>query len=387
VRVKIRCFLFGEGSQGTPTISNPPFLCFDGRKKVNSYASTKLLADDAQPPPSSSNPFAKVLLNSATTAVSFPFGALPKTEPKPFAFASTSSTLSSSKPKGGNNAQIETINRDFFEMLQDHLKKGEMCTDLTPLMEQYINVAENLQSDDQDEDDGKDGDDGHNEDNDGDSGQNRGGTAFLGRSSSINDANKSEPSTSFSVFSFASSSAPRAPETTTTTFSFTGGSTAAPVAAAVSAPSFSFGAQPAATISGTANDDDPTFNPDDGKLEVGHEENKDEETLYEVRARLVKMIGGAWNKSCTGPCRLYRNTLTEKKRMVLRNDVGKVMLNVAVSKGMPFKKISQRTRKGEVWHVSFMAVEDESEGAKQIMLNVKKEDIDKFHEKLENMAA
>jgi hypothetical protein len=73
--------------------------------------------------------------------------------------------------------------------------------------------------------------------------------------------------------------------------------------------------------------------------------------------------------------------------MVLRNDVGKVMLNVAVSKGMPFKKISQRTRKGEVWHVSFMAVEDESEGAKQIMLNVKKEDIDKFHEKLENMAA
>ncbi len=214
-----------------------------------------------------------------------------------------------------------------------------------------------------------------------------GSVVFQGGSSSlINDANKSQPSNSFSGFSFASSCGK------TTTFSFTGGSATAPALAP--APSFSFGAQPATTSTGGGsnnasanNEDDPTFNPDDGKLEVGQEENKDEETLYEVRARLIKLIDGTWNKSCTGPCRLYRNTLTDKKRMVLRNDVGKVMLNVSVGKGMPFKKVSQKTKKGEVWHVSFIAVEEEGEGAKQIMLNVKKEDIDKFHEKLESMAA
>jgi len=61
------------------------------------------------------------------------------------------------------------------------------------------------------------------------------------------------------------------------------------------------------------------------------------------------------------------------------------MLNVSVGKGMPFKKVSQKTKKGEVWRVGFMAVEDEKEGAKQIMLNVKKEDVDEFHEKLEKL--
>jgi hypothetical protein len=272
-------------------------------------------------------------------------------------------------------------------MIQDHVTKGHICTDLSPLMEQYSNVVENLQSD---LDDGGDGHDDDNDNNVGDSGhKNNGGGSVVfqgGSSSLINDANKSQPSNSFSGFSFASSCGK------TTTFSFTGGSATAPALAP--APSFSFGAQPATTSTGGGsnnasanNEDDPTFNPDDGKLEVGQEENKDEETLYEVRARLIKLIDGTWNKSCTGPCRLYRNTLTDKKRMVLRNDVGKVMLNVSVGKGMPFKKVSQKTKKGEVWHVSFIAVEEEGEGAKQIMLNVKKEDIDKFHEKLESMAA
>jgi hypothetical protein len=72
--------------------------------------------------------------------------------------------------------------------------------------------------------------------------------------------------------------------------------------------------------------------------------------------------------------------------MVLRSELGKVMLNVAVSKGMLFSKDS-RTKKGKkVWHVTFKAIEDEDEGPVTVMLNVSATDIDVFHGKLEEIA-
>lgn len=269
-------------------------------------------------------------------------------------------------------------------MIQDHVDNGHICNDLTPLMDQYIKVAEDLQADEQDN-----AEDDVNGEND----KNSGVSTALAGGSSTNDENKSQPtSTAFSGFSFASSSA-APPSSKGTTFSFTGGSVPAPAAASASKASFSFGVQQAAQSSGgsssnpIANEDDPTSNPDDGKLDVGKEENEDEKILYEVRARLIKMIDGKWNKLCVGVLRLYSNKKTEMKRMVLRNEVGKVMFNVAIGKGMQFIKSSQKTKKGEVWRVGFMAIEDEKEGAKQIMLNVKKEDVDKFHEKLEELAA
>ena len=271
-------------------------------------------------------------------------------------------------------------------MIQDHAEKGHISSDLSSLMKQYIDIAENLQS--HEEDDGGDGDN-----NDGGNGQNSGGSAFSGGSSN-NDENKSQPqpsSSSFSGFSFASSSAPP-PSSGGTTFSFTGGSAPAPAAATVSKskPTFSFGAQPAAASGGsnnTTNEDDPTSNPDDGKLDIGQEENEDEETLYEVRARLLRM-DGEWRKLGTGALRLYRNKTTDKSRMVQRNDMGKVMFNVAVSKGMIFNKVSHRTQKGKVlWYVHFVAVEDANEEPKQIKLNISKESIDGFHKELEKLAA
>ena len=235
-------------------------------------------------------------------------------------------------------------------MIQDHVQKGYILSDLSSLMEQYIHVAENVELDEQD------GGDGDNKDESGNN-NNSGG-------SSKSDENKSQPSsTSFSGFSFASSSAPP-PSSGGTTFSFTGGSTAAaPTAATVSKPTFSFGTQPAAqpAASGgsnnTTNEDDPTSNPDDGKLEVGQEENEDEEKLYEVLARLNKLEDNAWKKECKGPLRLYRNKTTDKKRMVLRNDAGRVMFNVAISNGMTFQKVSERTQKGkDIWFVQFFNI-------------------------------
>lgn len=256
-------------------------------------------------------------------------------------------------------------------MIQDHVNKGHVCTDLSLLMKQYINVVENLQSSDN---------------------QDGVSLAFPGGESSITDDGKSKSqsiTSSFSGHSFAPSSSAPPPSSKPTIFSFTGGSVTAPVAAA---PSFPFGAQPAATSGGgsgnfTANEDDPTSNPDDGTLEVGQEENKDEETRYEVVARLVKLNDGSWQKFGKGTLRLYHNTVTDKKRMVLRNGVGKVMFNVGISKGMPFNKDSIKSENGVKSHVKFMAVENDSEGLKHFMLNVKPDYVDKFHEELEKMAA
>ena len=351
---------------------------------ANAFATTKLDAPSASP----SNPFAKVQLNSGTATASpaFSFGAMPKSEPKPFLFGAPSSSQQSqlplSKPKS-DSTQIKTINRNFFQIIEDHCIKGHICTNLAPLIEQYIKVADSVQPDEE----CSSGDDVENNNY----AKNNALTNFAGGPSSKSDENKPQPSSgtsSFSGFSFAKSSAP--PPSTGTTFSFTGGSTPAPA----TAPSLSFGSKPALQNSGSSssnpvsNEDDPTYNPDDGKLEIGQEENKDEEILYTVRAKLVRMKNGAWKKSSANELRLYRNLASDKKRIVMRNDAGKVMFNVSVSSGMPFKKVPQKTKKGgETWFVSFVAVEDESEGPNKFMLNVSKDDIDKFHEELEKMAA
>eukprot|EP00984_Skeletonema_dohrnii_P038294 scaffold41358_cov172-Skeletonema_dohrnii-CCMP3373.AAC.1 len=163
-----------------PSSSAPP----KAPAATNAFASTKLVANDVPSPSTSSNPFAKVQLNSGTTAPpSFSFGAAPKAEPKPFSFGPStsqqqpsskkSSSLPSSKPKVKNTAQIEQINKNFFLTIRDHVDGGHLCTDLSSLMDQYINVAEQLTDE---EDDGGDG--GNDGGNDGDNGTNNGGSAF-----------------------------------------------------------------------------------------------------------------------------------------------------------------------------------------------------------------
>ncbi|KAK1740538.1 hypothetical protein QTG54_008633 [Skeletonema marinoi] len=329
-----------------PSSSAPP----KAPAATNAFASTKLVANDAPSP--SSNPFAKVQLNSGTTAPpSFSFGAAPKAEPKPFSFgpstsqqqsSSKKSSLPSSKPTVKNTAEIEKINKNFFQMIRDHVDKGQICTNLSSLMDQYTNVAEQLEDD---------GGDGGNDDDD----NNNGGSAFSGGSSNNDENNNSQPSsTSFSGFSFASS--PHLLSSGATTFSFTGGSAPAPAATTMSNSSFSFGAQPATTSGGSssnpiASEDDPTSNPDDGKLDIGQEENKDEETPYQVQARLVKLEGSgntqAWKKLGTGVLRLYRNTITDKKRWCYEMELAKSCLTSELAKECHSKRSHGKQKRGK----------------------------------------
>lgn len=73
--------------------------------------------------------------------------------------------------------------------------------------------------------------------------------------------------------------------------------------------------------------------------------------------------------------------------MVLRNEIGKVQLNLAVGKGMPFEKVLKKSSKGTAAYVSFAAVEDEAKGMESFMLQVKPEMLDKIHATLQGMTA
>ena len=87
---------------------------------------------------------------------------------------------------------------------------------------------------------------------------------------------------------------------------------------------------------------------------------------------------------------MYHNRTTNKKRMVLRNvnDAGQVMFNVAISNQMSFKKVAEPRNTGRVvWFVQFYAVENAGEDAKPVKLNVDPNDVDRFHEELEKLAA
>jgi hypothetical protein len=162
-----------------------------------------------------------------------------------------------------------------------------------------------------------------------------------------------------------------------------------------SAPSFSFGGPPqTAPISHTAvsanndDEDDPTSNPDDGKIDtVIQEENTDEVVLHNVRAKHMKYEDKQWKKYGAGMLRCYRHKVSNKHRLVIRNEIGKVQFNVGVSQGMMFDKIAKDGKKGKTAFVKFMAVEDASKGPEQFMLQVKPECLDSLHDVLKSMAA
>ena len=197
--------------------------------------------------------------------------------------------------------------------------------------------------------------------------------------------------------------APSIPSTKPFSFGTTlggGGKTAtassAPASWAVSkpAPSFSFGGPPqTAPISHNAvgadnDDDDPTSNPDDGKIDaVLQEENSDEVVLHHVRAKHMKYQDKQWKKYGAGMLRCYRHKISNKHRLVIRNQIGKVQFNVGVSKGMMFDKVTKDGKKGKTAFVKFMAVEDASKGPEQFMLQVKPECLDSLHDILKSMAA
>ena len=194
------------------------------------------------------------------------------------------------------------------------------------------------------------------------------------------------PAAAAKPFSFTAAKQPSsaaAPAPAALSFSF-GGSSATSTAKSASLFSAPSPATQATTPAASNKDnDDPTSNPDDGKIEkIESEENTEEDTLYEVRAKHMKIENGAWKKYGTGVLRVYKHKQTSKHRVVIRNSIGKVQFNVAISKGMKFDKVIKDGKKGKSTFVSFGAVEDMAKGMESFMIQVKPESVDALHDAL-----
>lgn len=190
----------------------------------------------------------------------------------------------------------------------------------------------------------------------------------------------------FGGFSFATAPAPApdsaAGKAATTAFSFGN-----PVAAPVPAPA------PAAAADDEGGDDNGGF-AKEAPAEVQREENKDEDVLFEVRAQYSKHVEidpedapgkKGWKKFAKGPLRLQRHKENGKCRMLMRDSIGKTMLNLPITHGMKFNGKRGQGKASDRGYITFTSAKNESE-MELYMLTCKSVDYEKFLTKLEEMA-
>ncbi|EJK51690.1 hypothetical protein THAOC_29117 [Thalassiosira oceanica] len=364
---------FGGGPSVSISASNP-------------FGSTVLRA--CNPPPAAStggtNPFGSVKLATSVGQTqakpTFSFGGSASattsasssaTASAPAASASTASSTFGVKttpasapsankflttPRGNNGSKVKELTSEFLALISNTFQSGACAADYSPIMQEYLERVRKIEEGDDEQ------------------------GAVSSNSTTFSFGKGQAPSASTisaaPAFSFGGSaaSAPTktaafsvgtkatetsaakpfasfgaAPASSGTTFSFTGsGKTAPPATTPKSA--FSFGAAPSgvgtSANAAAANEDDPTSNPDDGKINVGTEVNTEDDILYELKkTSLQKKIGEEW-KRISGTMRIYRNKANAKCKLVIRDDSGKVLFNVALSQGMGFQKESPQDEEG-----------------------------------------
>ena len=161
-------------------------------------------------------------------------------------------------------------------------------------------------------------------------------------------------------------------------------SAAAAAGGAAAAPVFSFGAAPAAGGSGGAGsggagsgggsgsggdgDGDGDAMPREATVEVARGDDGDEVARFESRCAMRRYDKGdgseppQWRDLGKGALRVMEHAATGAKRVVVRNDVGKVVLNFALAAAMKVRK----TKAG----VAVTACADDG-GPKQYLLRTK----------------
>lgn len=372
---------FGAGSVEAAPVSAAP-------SNSNPFAFATLTKPAAAPPTFASsnsgsqqqqvkpNPFANVALTSTSATT---------TPPPKFLF--TSNAAAPQPTTATVNENLRQLNVSFLQTIIDHWEGHHRTCDYSTFMRDYNNHVETLLE--------------LGEDDESNNVPPPSLSAFAGSSTASQASvtnNNSQPSIVSWSFG-ATAPAPSLNDKSSESFSFT--SKLAPASTTTgelsALPYFgSTLSAPSSTNSANINhgsevggeDDNSTVNPDDGRVEkIEREENNEEDILYEVRAKHLKRVDNEWKRLGGGVLRLYRHKAKKAQRIVIRNEIGKVQFNVAVSNGMEFNKVVQDSRKGRVTYVKFVAVEDALKGPEVFMLQVKPEFLDDFHRLLTDMAA
>ena len=102
-----------------------------------------------------------------------------------------------------------------------------------------------------------------------------------------------------------------------------------------------------------------------------NEADKDE-ILHEVECKLFRLDKekNEWTEGGKGTFRLTRDPDTKKRRILIRNSIGKVTLNVGFYKGMKFEKFGKNG-------IRFLAVTGSDGEVKTILIRVKVEDLER----------
>ena len=302
--------------------------------------------------PASSNPFASVVLGgpaSSSSSSSLPVWGAKASAPTPAPSAPSTPSAPASK--------IERLNASFIKWLKRQAVQNP-ASDYSAGISDYINHATKIVAEEE---------------------KTKAVAAPApapAPASAHAPAPAPAPAPPFAGFGAKPSSSAPAPS-----FNFGSTSTSVPAPAAA-APAFNFPSAPApapaapkAAASGDAGDSMPKEDP----TELGKEENTEEDLLLEVRCKYYRFKkGDGWKDRGVGILKCYRHKTQGSCRIVMRNSIGKVGLNVAVGKGMEFEKIG-----GKQSSVKFIAMDEEGVG--QIMLKTRPENLDKFHSTLSSM--
>mmetsp|Transcript_20328 Transcript_20328/g.44019 ORF Transcript_20328/g.44019 Transcript_20328/m.44019 type:complete len:338 (-) Transcript_20328:92-1105(-) len=141
------------------------------------------------------------------------------------------------------------------------------------------------------------------------------------------------------------------------------------------------------------------------KVKLGKEVNDEEDVVFEVKARPYCFCPNdtdqdtfdgsshAWTRSDAGTLRIYRHKITGKTRLVQRNRIGTVKLNVAIRDGMfcleKIQMVVQRKLRKpvEMSHVQFLAVADKERGVEYFRLKTSSVKVDILFQQLKDMGA
>ena len=136
-------------------------------------------------------------------------------------------------------------------------------------------------------------------------------------------------------------------------FSFVGGTSSAPAPApsfnfggkssvaapAPAAPAFSFPSASAPAPASAPGENSDAM-PKEDPTQLGKEENTEEDLLLEIRTKYYRFKkGDGWKDRGVGILKCMKHKTSGACRIVMRNSIGKVGLNVAVGKGMEFEKV------------------------------------------------
>uniref|UniRef100_A0A7S3K510 RanBD1 domain-containing protein n=1 Tax=Aureoumbra lagunensis TaxID=44058 RepID=A0A7S3K510_9STRA len=136
-------------------------------------------------------------------------------------------------------------------------------------------------------------------------------------------------------------------------------------ASSLKIPAFSFGSNPMQTQSGEQNAQEDEDMPKEAPSQVLRADDGDENELFESRAgiRRLDLATRSWKDLGKGTARLMQHKSTQAKRMIVRNDVGKVVLNFKIDPKMIF---TQKKR-----GLAFQAITDPKLGLQTYLLLTK----------------